>query len=164
MSGSWTGGNHTPAVPAGFLFLHGSTGIKGTVRTGSFRSGGNVRIPADPGLSNAAGICTASSRFAGVFYGILEFLYADRGDIGRPAACGSSGGLGIRQIPVPGKRCALVLLYAFDDSPVSGDYGFRISGTECGSSDGYTGGSNSAGDVFHIAGIHIKEELFGNSR
>ena len=72
--------------------------------------------------------------------------------------------MGICQIPVSGKRGAVVSLYASDGSALSGNYGVRLSGAEFGTSDGYADGSDSAGDVFHFAGIHTAKEFFRHTR
>ena len=127
MSDSGAGGHSASLVPAGFLLLHGSAGIERTVRAGAFRPGRDVWLPADPGLPHTACICAAPAGFAGIFYGVLELVYPDRRHTGWTASDGSSCSMGICQIPVSGKRVAVVSLYAFDGSSLSGNYTFACT-------------------------------------
>ena len=86
-------------------------------------------ICAVPHVSDAQGLHKSAPGLTGVLHRILELCVSDGYGAGGTDADGASGCLGIRCIPIPGKECFVVPLYAAYGPAISGDDGLRLPGT-----------------------------------
>ena len=115
----------------------------------------------DPGLPHTACICAAPAGISPEFFtAFWNSCIQTGGILAGQLLTAVPAAWAFARFRFSGKRVAVVSLYAFDGSSLSGNYGIRLSGAECGTSDGYAGSSEFCRECFPLCRYSYCERVF----